>query len=212
MDNRRLARFSDRILPEWVRILREVAEHIDLGYEPVALRCFEPGRAFLSALRSLGGSATPLEPFHHWILDPHSSNEPVPGADFVPELIDGPVAVVDFQGVMLVELDGEKFLAMRTDRQEHPMRVEPALVLGAPTLEAALHLARKLTCARKALWAEHPRVFGTSSVLGKFPEVAEEDVILAPGLYRDMLQYLDGFRRSAPLCAELRIAPNRGVL
>lgn len=85
--------------------LRDAAEQLELGYEPVALRCFEPGRTFLSALRSLGGTATPWGPFH-WIIDPQSSNDPIPGAHLVPELIDGSVAILDFQGVMLVGRPG----------------------------------------------------------------------------------------------------------
>ena len=56
------------------------------------------------------------------------------------------------------------------------------------------------------------RAFGTSLGWLDLPAAPERDLVLPEPFKQDLLSYLDAFRRAAPTCQALRIAPSRGVL
>jgi hypothetical protein len=120
--------------------------------------------------------------------------------------------VDDFQGAVLVELDGAKYVAVRTDAVLDPPYISAALIIGAPSLEDALSLLDRLEAKREELAGASVRAFGTSLGWLDVPLVPESDLVLPEPFKQDLLSYLDAFWRGAPTCQALRIAPSRGVL
>ncbi|HSW49181.1 MAG TPA: ATP-binding protein [Bryobacteraceae bacterium] len=204
--------FTDAISDPWLQVLRDGARSIALPYEPVACRLQLEGTAFLMAARALGAQTTPVEPFDQWTLEPRTSTRRQPGEEFVPDLLGEGIGARDFQGLVRVDLEGKTYLALRTDWEYKRVRVEKGLVLGVPSLEEGLALSGRLLGALKRLAHVRPRVFGTPLDVASGRDVSEDDVILPRDFKADLFGYLDGFRRAARLCAELRITPNRGVL
>ena len=90
--------------------------------------------------------------------------------------------------------------------------MERALILAGRSLEATLTLASRLKAGVKTLFRERLSVYGTGMPISENPAVTEEDLVLPGYLKYDLLGYVDGFWRSALLCAQMRIAPTRGLL
>lgn len=203
---------TDAISLAWLQTLREAARSIALPYEPVACRLSIEGTAFFMAARALGAVTTPMDPFHQWTIESRPGSGSQPGEEHIPDLLGHQAWADDFQGVVRLELDGNTYLALRTDWEADRMRVEKGLVLGVPSLAEGLALGDRLLEALNGFALVKPRVFGTALDVGIPPVIPEDDVILPRDFKTDLFGYLDGFRRAARMCAELRITPNRGVL
>lgn len=120
--------------------------------------------------------------------------------------------VDDFQGAVLAEVDGVRYVAVRTDAVVSPPWIAPSLIIGAATLEQALSLIDRLEAKQEELARAQVRTFGTSLKWVDLAPTLEEDLVFPQQFKQDLLSYLDAFWRAAPTCQALRIAPSRGVL
>jgi hypothetical protein len=211
VDTPQYARASEAAPEDALRTLRAAARRLDLGYEPVALRGWLPGGELILAVRRLGGAVRPAEPFQQWILEHRGGRFARLAREVAPDLSSHDVALADFVGVVELTLDGQRFLALRSDAQVTPHTVDRALVLGGPSLESLLRLAGRLKAAAAEVALGEIAPFGTGMRPNLRP-VAEDDLILPETFKRELLEYLDAFWGSATLCADLGVAPTRGVL
>jgi ATPase family associated with various cellular activities (AAA) len=198
--------------PRWLEPIRIAAQKLGLDFEPVPVRGWLTGSELIATVRSLGGTIRTAAPFHGWILAKENDRHVEPVSRFAPELVATDVHVADFNGVVAIELDGELFLALRINEQVYPGQMERALILAGRSLEATLTLASRLKAGVKTLFRERLSVYGTGMPISENPAVTEEDLVLPGYLKYDLLGYVDGFWRSALLCAQMRIAPTRGLL
>jgi hypothetical protein len=197
---------------KWLSTLERAAQRAGLGYTPVPLIGSWTGSQLLVAVRYLGGTLTPVEPFHAWTLSKQVPDWSEIVAQHAPEYAAGGMTALDFLGAAVIELSGQRYVVLRTDYQASPERVEPRMILGARMLQEALALAERLSRA-EAQAAGHGRIrtFGGSGFVRHEP-VSEDDVILPSKLKTELLNYLDRFWEAADLCARLKINPSRGVL
>lgn len=212
MDFRTTRHAARLIRADWVNRLRQIARDAGLEYDPVPLRGWINGTQLIAAVRSLGGDVAPVEPFHGWRLSPRFDGDQGLAAEFAPEFLKENLAVGDFVGGFLIELDGTRFVGLRTEDEHLPTPSSAATMLGGPSLEATLALASRIKAACESFDATRIRAFGTA--LRPIDEIGVEanDLILPDALKRTLLDYLDGFWKSAELCQRLRIAPSRGIL
>ena len=198
--------------PRWLEPIRIAAHELGLDFVPVPVRGWLTGSDLIATVRSLGGTITPVAPFHGWILARQNSGDVEPISRFAPELVATNVHVADFDGVVAIELDGEVYLALRITEQVFPGQMERALILAGRSLEATLTLGSRLKAGLKTLYGRRPSVYGTGLPISGTPAVTENDLVLPGDFKYDLLSYVDGFWRSALLCAQMRIAPTRGLL
>jgi ATPase family protein associated with various cellular activities (AAA) len=198
--------------PHWLEPIRIAAKKLGLDFDPVPVRGWLTGSALIATVRSLGGTIEPAAPFHGWILAKENDGTVEPISRFAPELVATEVHVADFNGVVAIELDGDVALALRINEQVFPGQMERALILAGRSLDATLALASRLKAGVKTLFRQSLRVYGTGMAVSEKPAVTEDDLVLPAGLKYDLLSYVDGFWRSAVLCAQMRIAPTRGLL
>jgi len=199
---------------QWIEELRSAALRHGLSPDPVPLRGWMGGAMLVACVRKLGGTVTPDEPFYGWILrDPVEDGEWRGIDEAAPELVRDGVRIGDFHGIVVIRLDGETFVALRTNDPDENDTITRALVLAGPSLDASMRLAARLAAMRlEMVRAEQLQVFGADERLYRRTEVSESDLILPADFKRDILEFVDGFADSAEICARLRIAPSRGIL
>ena len=196
----------------WLRQLRACAHDLGLGYEPVPVLGWMLGRDLIACVRHLGGEVRPAAPFHHWTIQTHLEEQERLNR-YVEDLTVGNTAVGDFMGFVEIVLDGASFLALRIDHVIRYRFAEQYTILAGATLEDTLRLADRLSAAHSTLCDDTLRVFGGSAIRFRRPQtISEGDLILPDQLKTDLLGYLDAFRHGVERCAELEIAPSRGVL
>lgn len=203
---------SDRIEPESLGILREAAKRLDFGYEPVPVRWWLAGIEIFSAVRRLGGTVEPIEPFHHWTLFHHYDPSAWRQWDLVPELMMPDAGVKDFQGLVEVRLDGSRYLFLRMDREFSRTHVQRATIIGAPSLEAGLRLAGQLSRTLSEARDERLRVYGTKMQPQSGTAVDEDEIVLPKDFRASILDYLDGFFGASDTGGVIGAPPSRGVL
>jgi hypothetical protein len=169
------------------------------------------GADLIMAVRRLGGAIHEAEPFYHWTLAQHAGTYAAIVAQHAPDLTRGTVAIHDFCGVAELIVDGQRFIALRTDIQVSPLVADRALVLGGPTLEALLELASRLKAVVHDLTTERLTPCGTGLTPNLRP-VTEGDLILPEPFKQDLFLYLDRFWKSADICTRLGMSPSRGVM
>ena len=126
--------------PHGPALRRTAARGGALDYEPVPVRAWFEGAAFIALVRAAGGSVTPIEPFGGWIAADATRARPPHLAPFTRDLTVGRSWIEDFEGAVLVELEGTRFVAVRTEAVLSPPWIAPGLIIGAPTLQRALGL------------------------------------------------------------------------
>src|SRR3989440_3947910 len=198
--------------PRWLERIRIAAQRLGLDFHPVPVRGWLAGSGLIATVRSLGGTIKPVAPFHGWILARENSGNVAPISRFAPELVAADVQVADFEGVVAMELGGEVSLALRVNEQVFPGQMERALILAGRSLAATLTLASRLKAGLNTLFGQRLSVYGTGMPISEKPAITEDDLVLPGDLKYDLLSYVDGFWRSALLCAQMRIAPTRGLL
>ena len=198
--------------PRWLESIRIATHELGLDFDPVPVRGWLTGSELIATVRSLGGTIKPVAPFHGWVVarENHENVEPI--SRFAPELVAADVHVADFDGVVAIELGGEVYLALRVNEQFFPDHMASALILAGRSLAATLTLASRLQAGLKNLFGQRLSVYGTGMPISEKPAVSEDDLVLPGDLKYDLLSYVDGFWRSALLCAQMRIAPTRGLL
>ena len=212
MDFRTNRHQAKLIHTEWVSQLREIARQAGLGYDPVPLRGWINGTQLIAAVRSLGGTVTPAEPFHGWQLSPRFDGDWGLATKYAPEYLTENLSVSDFVGGCLIDIDGTRFVGLRTEDEHLPTTVCAATMLGGPSLEATLALASRIKAVCDNFDATRINAYGTALRPSDDMEVQEEDLVLHNDFKRSLLEYLDGFWKSAELCRQLRITPSRGIL
>lgn len=159
-----MGRLSRLIPPHGVEMLRAAARGAGLDFEPVPVRAWFDGAAFIALVRALGGSVVLTEQFGGWIAGVPGRPWPLHFRAFAQELSVGRGWIDDFEGAVLVQVDGSTFVAVRTDVVVSPPWVAPALIIGAPSLEKALSLIDRLEARQEELTAGRVQTFGTSLV------------------------------------------------
>jgi len=202
------------IRSEWGAVMESAARALGLPYHPTLVRGWLEGAEFIAAVKKLGGYLVPTAAFDGWILDLEEEHRRERLKSIMPDFFVDEVGVGDFYGLLEVRLDGERFLALRTDERLLNYAVKPALVLGGPSLDATLKLASRIKVALRDInrATEQLRVYGSHLGPPKRPPIAESDLILPASFKVSLLEYLDRFWRAASVCATLRLAPSRGVL
>ena len=204
---------ENTVLEHWGREMRAAARLLRLPFDPVLVRGWIEGGEFVACIRKLGGEVHPTPLFNGWVLrEPDDLTEEI-YERILPEFYAGHTGVNDFSGLVEVRLDGERFLALRNEERVNQYAVRPSLVLGGPSLEAALKLVARLKAAHAEIFrARRVRVYGSGLRIPDRPPLAESDLILPGEFKRSLLEYMDSFWRAASICAALRLAPSRGVL
>jgi hypothetical protein len=200
------------IAPHWVETLRTAARTLGWKDEPIIVRGWISGAELITCIRSLGGSVDPVGPFFGWSLAVRNDGYVEPSSRFAPELVDASVHLDDFHGVVALEVEGERFLALRTNEQVFLGQVERVLLLAGRSLSLTLRLAARVKAARTELFHERIRVYGAETRVTGVGAVPETDVLLPDRFKWELLGYLDGFWKGAVVCARMRIASTRGVL
>lgn len=202
------------VLPEWSAVMEAAARTIGLPFKPVLVRGWLEGCEFLACVRKLGGEVRSAAGFDGWILAQEGDQARDSLKAIVPDLFVGETGIGDFHGIVEVQLDGSRFLALRTEERLLNYAVRPALVLGGSSLEATLGLAAKLVAMHAEIFraTRRTRVYGSRLKVPEQQPVAEEDLVLPAAFKASILDYLDRFWRAAGICAALRLAPSRGVL
>ena len=177
-----------RLLPEaGLELLRAAARGEGLDYDPVPVRAWHEGGPFIALVRALGGRVLTTEQFTGWIAGDHGRHWPAHYGPFAQDLSLTHVCVDDFQGAVLVELDGARYLALRTDAVLDPPYISAALIIGAPSLPDALALLDRLEAKREELAGARVRAFGTSLGWLDVAPVPESDLVLPEPFKEDLL-------------------------
>ena len=195
-----------------LEVLREAAKSLDFRYEPVAVRGWLAGIEIIAAVRHLRGTVEPVEPFHHWTLFPHYERSEWPLRDLVPDLMREDAGVNDFHGLVELRLDGSRYLLLRLDREFSRCHVQRATIIGAPSLEAGISLAGRLTRALSEIRDEQLRVYGTRIQPQSDTAVNEDEIVLPKDFRASILDYLDGFFGDSSTKRMIDAPPSRGVL
>jgi hypothetical protein len=143
-----MGRLSRLIPPQGLEMLRAAARGAGLDYEPVPVRAWFDGGPFIALVRALGGRLLLTEQFHGWVAGDPGRHWPAHYGPFTQGLSLERAWVDDFQGAVLVELDGATYVAVRTDAVLDPPYISAALIMGAPSLEDALSLLNRLEAKR----------------------------------------------------------------
>src|SRR5256885_11902293 len=175
--------------PRWLEPIRIAAHELGLDFVPVPVRGWLTGSDLIATVRSLGGTITPVAPFHGWILARQNSGDVEPISRFAPELVATNVHVADFDGVVAIDLDGEVYLALRITEQVFPGQMERALILAGRSLEATLTLGSRLKAGLKTL-CQRLSVYGTGLPISETPSVTEDDLVLPGDFKYDLLSYV----------------------
>lgn len=202
------------VLPAWGALMEATARALGLPYHPVLVRGWLEGNEFLAAVRKLGGQLLPTPAFDGWTLEVDEDRRRDGLRNIMPEFYIDDAGIGDFQGLLEVRLDGERFLALRTDERLQNYAIKPALVLGGPSLDATLKLAGRIKAANAEIMriTKRLRVYGSHLALPERKPIVESDLILPAAFKRELFEYLDRFWRAATICASLRLAPSRGVM
>lgn len=212
MHSRSETRISLAVPAEWLEALREAARRAGLAQPVEVVRAWMLGAELVVTVRQLGGSVRPVEPFHHWIVEPREGPWQRTVAAHAPDLVRDGVTLRDFVGVVEIALEGRRWLALRADAQSCPYPVDRALLLAGGDLGELLALVARLERARDDVAGSEIVSCGTGLAPAAQADVSEADLILDADLIRDLLGYLDRYWKSADVCRQLRIAPSRGVL
>jgi hypothetical protein len=151
MNPRSEARISLAVPAEWLEALREAARRAGLEEPVEVVRGWMLGAELLLAVRHLGGTVRPVEPFHHWIVEPRDGPWQRTVAAHAPDLVRDGVTLRDFIGVVEIVLDGRRWLALRADAQSCPSPVDRALLFAGGDLGELLALVARLNRARDEL-------------------------------------------------------------
>ena len=203
---------ENTILEDWSRQIRETARLLRYPADPVLVRGFMEGTDFVACIRKLGGTVAPTPDFVGWALYDHHDLKDATKL-ILPEFHEGEVGIGDFYGLLEVQLDGERFLVLRTEERVTNFSVRPSLVVGGTSIQAVLRLMNRV----KTVWVElsrvsRVRVFGSGLTFKQREPLPGEDLVLPADFKRGLLGYLDAFWRGAGVCQTLRLAPSRGVL
>ena len=134
MDEGLIGNINKQIAGEWTQTLKAAARRNGLGDDVAPVRGWLGGAMLIACIRQLGGRCIPVEPFHGWILrEAHDCEYRCIDAA-APELAVEGARIGDFHGVVRIDLDGETFLALRTDEPVQCEVVERTLVVVGPTL------------------------------------------------------------------------------
>jgi hypothetical protein len=143
-----MGRLSRLIPPQGLEMLRAAARGAGLDYEPVPVRAWFDGGPFIALVRALGGRVLLTEQFSGWVAGDPGRHWPAHYGPFAQGPCLERACVDDFQGAVLVELDGATYVAVRTDAVLDPPYISAALIMGAPSLEDALSLLNRLEAKR----------------------------------------------------------------
>lgn len=200
--------------PEWGAVMESAARALGLPFHPVLVRGWLEGNEFLACVRKLGGLLTPTPAFDGWVLEPEDDHRRGSLRAIMPEFYVDDAGVGDFYGLLELRLDGDRFLALRTEERVSNYAIRPALVLGGPSLDATLKLVGRIKVAHAEIFrtTKRLRVYGSRLGLPDRLPIVESDLILPPTFKASLFEYLDRFWRAATVCAALKLAPSRGVL
>ncbi len=197
---------------DWVEQLVAAARRNGLAGDLVPARGWLTGAMLIACVRKLGGTVHPDVPFYGWVLREHMDKTPDLEA-LAPELRVGEARIGDFHGIVRIDLDGDVYMAMRTDEPVASHHVERTLVLVGPSLEATMQLTSRLAVARRELLrGERVTVWGGFAGFYVDRPVAEAELILPAVFKRDLLSFVDGFARATAICRRLHVTPSRGAL
>ena len=132
----------------WSEVLQEAARSLGISFDPVPVRGWLSGSELVACVRSLGGSIRPATPFYGWTLSKRGEGRIEPLLGLAPELLGPEVQADDFVGVVVIDIEGEQYLALRSNEQCFPGQNERACVLAGKSLQSGLSLASKLKNAR----------------------------------------------------------------
>lgn len=155
-------------------MLRAAARGAGLDHEPVPVRAWFDGGPFIALVRALGGRVLLTEQFNGWVAGDPGRHWPAHYGPFAQGLSLERACVDDFQGAVLVELDGAKYVAVRTDAVLDPPYISAALIIGAPSLEDALSLLDRMEAKRDELAGASVRVPGCLLACGPYLPGAQD--------------------------------------